>query len=435
MSKLDEVFKVLDLIEETSSRNDKKSLLKKYEDLPLLKDFLMYACNPRWIYGIGTKSIKQFNATPVHAVTGLHQKSLFSSKTKFTTIFDLCDSLKSHPYGSRSDVQSVNDFLQKQNELCYKWYKRLILKDLKMGCSVKTINQVYNNLIPVFEVQLAFPMEHRPGRLTKDDEFQIQRKYNGFRFIVYHLENGKTMFFTRNGVELFNFPEIEEEFKQVQSFPGGMVYDGELTDPSDKVNNVISLAMGNGVKTGVCYNVWDCLTVSEFEKGESFDNYFHRSDLVTTLLSENPHVYLNPVKELYRGKDEQMIHELYDYSQTKGWEGVMVKFNTPYLRKRTDNMLKVKGYETVDLQVVRVNEGKEDSKYKGKLGSVTVDYNGVNVNIGGGFSDYQRKQFWENPNLILDKVIEIRFFEQTSNKQQTHSLQHPRFICIREDKS
>lgn len=438
------VFKILRQIESNSSRNTKKAILLENKTNENLRNFLLYAYSPRWIYGIGPKSIKkQPKVKKATAPQGITQRTLFpipSVCTKSTisaySIFDICEELKKHPYGSNKDVQLVNDFLSECDEEAYFWYSKLLLHDLKMGCSAKTINEVYTDLIDIFEVELAYPIEDHANKLSKKGPFQIQRKHNGFRFITYHYEDGTLKFFTRNGVELFDFPDIESQFKYVPTFPGGMVYDGELTDVSDKVNSIISRAMKDGSKYDCNYNIWDCLTIDEFERGKSFDKRFHRYDLLATIL---PAIEITPnlllVEELYRGDDLDEIDIYYDYAKSLKWEGIMVKFDTEYVRDRTDNMLKVKGYKTEDLRVLRVEEGKEGTQNEGRLGAVVVDYNGVDVNVGGGFSKYQRALFWDNPNLIIDKVIEVRFFEPTSNKKGTHSLQHPRFKGIREDKS
>lgn len=442
-----DVFKVLEQISKNSSRNTKKDILLANIDNEDLKKFLLYTYNERWIFGIGKKSIKSYatlqklKEQKTAPQQGIQQRSLFgtpnvckTSTIKAYNIFDICEELKQHPYGSNKDAQLVNDFLGNCTEEEYFWYSKLLLKDLKIGCSAKTINEIYVDLIPVYEVMLAFPIENHANKLVKKGAFQLQRKYNGFRFITYHHDNGSLQFFTRNGVELFNFPDIEEQFKNVKTYPGGMVYDGEVCTPSDKVNDAISIAMSEGPKTGLTYNIWDCLTYDEFEREKSFDKLFHRYDLLVSIMGLGAGPNILVVQELYRGTDLDEIDKWYDYAKARKWEGIMVKFDAEYVRKRTDDMLKVKGYETEDLVVIRLNEGESGGKNEGKMGSATVLYNGVEVNVGGGWSDYERDYYWKNPNELIDKTLEVRFFEQTSNKEGTHSLQHPRKISIRYDK-
>ena len=129
--------------------------------------------------------------------------------------------------------------------------------------------------------------------------------------------------------------------------------------------------MRQGSKTNVVYNVFDITTIDEWEREESVDKLFTRYDLLKAIVPE----YLDFIKvvdELYRGDDLEEITKWFNYAKSQGWEGIMVKMNAPYVRKRTTNMLKVKEFDTLDLRVLRVNEGT--GKHEGRLGSVTVDF-------------------------------------------------------------
>lgn len=439
---MEEVFRILRELESTSSRNAKKDILKRNQDNELLKKFFLYAYDPRKIYGIGSKSIKRKDIVKAAAPSskGIIQKSLFTSRTScgYKDIFELLNELVKHPFGSNADVSAVNEFLSRQDDEAYYWYTRLILKDLKIGCTAATINEVYNNYIPSFEVMLAYPYQKHTDKIV--GEFQLQKKIDGFRLIVYHHPDGTLQFFTRNGLELFNFPEIEKDFKYVPKYPVTMVYDGECI-ANDTFNDTQKLIMKNGPKTGLVYNIFDVITFDEWEREESFDPLFTRYDLLNSIMNNtvrnaalNNELICNIqlVEELYRGSDIVEITKWFDYARSQGWEGIMVKMNTPYVRKRTTNMLKVKEFDTLDLRVLRVNEGT--GKYAGKLGSVTVDFEGTEVDVGSGFDDYARERFWKEPNLIVDKIIEVQYFERTTNRDGRVSLRFPIFIRVREDK-
>ena len=128
----------------------------------------------------------------------------------------------------------------------------------------------------------------------------------------------------------------------------------------------------------------------------------------------------------------EQVPKWFNYAKEQGWEGIMLKLNGPYVRKRTTDMLKVKEFDTMDLRVIRVNPGT--GKHEGRLGSVTVDFEGNEVDVGSGFDDSTREQFWNDPNLIIDKVIEVQYFEVTQNKDGKPSLRFPIYKCIRFDK-
>lgn len=420
-----EVFKILRQLESTSSRNAKKDILAQHQGNELLKKYFLYAYDDRRVYGIGTKSIRAQKLTASQEA-GLYQKSLFQKIT--TDIFELLDELVTHPFGSDEDVQAVNNFLSRVDVESFDWYKRLILKDLKIGCTASTINDVWNNYIPTFDVMLAHPYHKHADKIV--GAFQLQKKLDGFRLIVYKYPDGTARFFTRNGLELFDFPQIAEDLKTIFTQNGTVVFDGECI-ANDKFNDTQKLIMRKDPKIGLVYNIFDVVAVEEWE-GELSDLLFKRYDILQEVVPKNLE-FVKVVEELYRGTDIAQIAVWFNYAKANGWEGIMVKLNAPYARKRTTNMLKVKEFDTLDLRVIRLNEGT--GKNIGKLGSVTVNFvDGAEVDVGSGFEDYDRERFWQNPELILDKIIEVQYFEKTANERGIPSLRFPVFKRIRYDK-
>lgn len=419
------VFEVLRQIEATSSRNEKKKILNRNKDNELLKKFLYYALNNRMVFGIGSRSIQKCGSKKAPP-PGIQQNSLFGSTSNKKDIFEILDDLVKHPFGSNEDVKAVNDFLQNCDSEEYYWYTRLILKDLKIGCTVKTVNESMGNFIPYFEVMLAHPYNKHADKIK--GPFQLQRKIDGFRFITILYPDMTTRFFTRNGLELFEFPEIEREFHAFTVPPYPVVYDGELIC-KDTFNDTQKLIMKQGPKTNLVYHIFDKLSLDEFNLGQSnlslfdrFDSFFVPGDL--------PHIVKE--EELYRGDDISQVTKWFNYAKEQGWEGIMLKLDAPYVRKRTTNMLKIKEFDTLDLKVLRVKEGT--GKFTGTLGSVTVDFEGNEVDVGSGFDDSLRAEIWKDPNIILDKVIEVQYFEITQNKDGKPSLRFPIFKGIRYDK-
>lgn len=419
------VFEVLRQIEATSSRNEKKKILNRNKDNELLKKFLYYALNNRMVFGIGSRSIQKYGRKK-DPPPGIKQNSLFGSTSNKKDIFELLDDLVKHPFGSNEDVKAVNDFLQNCDSEEYYWYTRLILKDLKIGCTVKTVNESMGNFIPYFEVMLAHPYNKHADKIK--GPFQLQRKIDGFRFITILYPDMTTRFFTRNGLELFEFPEIEREFHAFTVPPYPVVYDGELIC-KDTFNDTQKLIMKQGPKTNLVYHIFDKLSLDEFNSGQSKLSLFDRYDSFFVPV-DLPHIVKE--EELYRGDDISQVTKWFNYAKEQGWEGIMLKLDAPYVRKRTTNMLKIKEFDTLDLKVLRVNEGT--GKFTGTLGSVTVDFEGNEVDVGSGFDDALRAEIWKDPNIILDKVIEVQYFEITQNKDGKPSLRFPVFKRIRCDK-
>lgn len=117
-----------------------------------------------------------------------------------------------------------------------------------------------------------------------------------------------------------------------------------------------------------------------------------------------------------------------------GGEGVILRNpGSPYMGgKRNEHLIKIKQEMTVDLKVIAVYPGEPGGKYSGCLGGVTCQYaNGKVLDVGGGFSDEQRVTFWNDPSLIIGKVIEVKAMKESAKGV----LREPRCKCIRYDKT
>ena len=191
----------------------------------------------------------------------------------------------------------------------------------------------------------------------------------------------------------------------------------------------------DGEKTGVTFNVFDLVKSDEFLQGESKKTYQERRvDMDRTFNKEN-YDNLKLVEALYTGEDPEKINDILQEQLANGEEGIMINLDTPYKTKRHAGLLKVKEFYTDDLLVTGVYEGEKGSKYEGMLGGVYVDYKGNKVKFGSGFSDKEREVFFNDTDLIIGKVIEVQYFEETENqKDDGVNLRFPTYKKIRNDK-
>ena len=58
------------------------------------------------------------------------------------------------------------------------------------------------------------------------------------------------------------------------------------------------------------------------------------------------------------------------------------------------------------------------------------------VRVGSGFKDFERDLYWKNQSMILNKVVEVGYFEITENQSDDSlSLRFPTWLGrIRQDK-
>ena len=112
--------------------------------------------------------------------------------------------------------------------------------------------------------------------------------------------------------------------------------------------------------------------------------------------------------------------------------------NAPYDCKRTSNILKVKKFNEADVRVLDLLEGT--GKNKGRLGSITIqfEYEGKlwTCDCGSGFNDDELDLYWEHKELLLGKIVTIKYFEVTKDsKTGKYGLRFPTWTHrIRDDK-
>ena len=88
----------------------------------------------------------------------------------------------------------------------------------------------------------------------------------------------------------------------------------------------------------------------------------------------------------------------------------------------------------ITLECIGLEEGT--GKNKNMLGALVVegedDGKFFHLNVGGGFTDENRKEFWENKKKVLGQLVEIRADAVTQSQDEEYfSLRFPRFKTFR----
>jgi DNA ligase-1 len=311
---------------------------------------------------------------------------------------------------------------------------------LSIGCEAKTINSVIPGLIPTFEVQLAQKYFEKPERV-EGKTFAITTKIDGGRIIAIK-ENGSVSFFTRAGQKYEGLVDLEKELSEL--FPDNIVLDGEITILNNKgipskeaYKRAMKITRADGEKHGLKMLVFDAMSVSDWKAQQSSLTYIQRRQMLDcmTAFYNNDTTYFELLPILYMGSDTSKVLELLEEAIASNEEGVMINIcDAPYEFGRTWNLMKVKKMNTLDLQVVDYEEGS--GRLAGTLGAIHVRYkNGNIVKVGSGFSDDLRKQIWNHDVMIVGKIVEIQYFEETTNADGGISLRFPVFKDFRPDKT
>jgi DNA ligase-1 len=324
------------------------------------------------------------------------------------------------------------------------WYRRILIKDLRCGVSEKTINKVvekkYGNYsIPVFGCQLAHDSANHESKVTGKKYIEV--KLDGVRVISIVYPDGRVDMFSRNGKELLNFPHVTEQISAVVKKtppPYAVVLDGEIMSSSFQ-DLMTQVHRKSDVKANdAVLNLFDMCPLVDFENGSWDKSQTARSQMVQAWVEQNhtdlPNVtcLANELVDLDTDAGQTRYKEINAQAVAGGYEGIMIKDpEAGYECKRSVAWLKLKPFIEVSLTVVTTEEGT--GKNVGKMGALVCegvdDGKAIRVNVGSGFSDQQRDEFWSC--RVDGQVVEVRADAVTQNQDGTYSLRFPRFKGFR----
>lgn len=397
----------------------KQSFIKQHIDNSYFKNFLYYTLNPLITYNLSEKTLRQ-------KPDGKNKESCFSD------IFDCCEQLSRLRGIDNFTVQNVLSLLQRYPDRERELYIKLLSKTLRLGLTAKTVNKIVPNLIPEWEVQQAYPIDKYP--LSDGEHFWLTQKLNGVRATYY---NGQLI--ARSGLPYSGVEHITSALAWADAL--GVVLDGELTLKNKKNlsdNEAFRAATGilnteSANKIQICYTIFDAVPYHDFESSNPVTKYSVRRALLSEFKTDKPE-YVSVLPVLYEGTDQSKIPELLDQMVREDKEGLVVNTDVPYRRTRHRGILKVKRFYTMDLPIVRCEEGS--GRLANTLGAFVLSYKGNEVKVGSGFTDEQREDFWNHRDGLTGILCEVKYKEVSYDKGTgLESLQFPIFVGLRTDKS
>jgi DNA ligase-1 len=295
--------------------------------------------------------------------------------------------------------------------------------------------------IPVFGCQLAHDSANHLSKVSGKKLIEV--KLDGVRVLTIVRRDGRVDMFSRNGKELANFPHIVEQLSAVVKKHGtdkniDVVLDGEIMSSSFQ-DLMKQVHRKDNVKAGdAILNLFDVIPLVDFEKGVWDKDQSARSDMVyywhKTYKDMLPNVSVvgHELVDLDTAEGQKRYKEINAKAIAGGYEGIMLKDPLAgYECKRSVAWLKLKPFIEVSLTVVTTEEGT--GKNVGKMGALVCegvdDGKTIRVNVGSGFTDEQRDEFWSC--RVDGQIVEVRADAVTQNQDGTYSLRFPRFKSFR----
>lgn len=373
-------------MELTTSTSAKKIILAEH---PETKLFWKLCYNSFWIYHVRDVPLIQGNVAG--SVDNLN-----------TCVKKLLRQLHKREISGNEARHRVRYVMEKCDLDTRELLVRILNRDARCGINVKLINSVWPGLVPTHDVMLAQKIDWKKVRYPCICHIKI----DGVRALA-----SQEAILTRAGKQLVGLEKLQEQI------PKKLTLDGELIIPG----------LGFQEGCGKIRNYDECpeAVLCTFDIPDSKENFTDRLEQIKQLSIWYPNI-----QEVgwSIAENEQEVRDKFQAAIRLGYEGLVVKpMNYTYERKRSKHWMKVKAMDSYDLRVIGKYEG--EGKYVGMLGGIIVDFKGVKVRVGTGFSDYERGKYWEED--IKGNIAEVECHEITRDG----SMRHPRFKGFRWDKN
>jgi len=213
--------------------------------------------------------------------------------------------------------------------------------------------------------------------------------------------------------------------------------DGELIMGGGNFQSTTSMVMSADKTIGneKAYFYW-----FDYVPDDNKKPYLERINDMKKFVEDHPEILTaSPVKIVPLVPTEiKTIEELLQYESEvldQGFEGVMLRSaNGPYKFGRSTlkegSLVKMKKFDDDEAVIIGFNElqkntnektkdefgyAKRSSHKNGKieqdtLGSIDVNWNGIHFSIGSGFTAEQRKEFWNDRDNLVGKIVKFKYF-------------------------
>ena len=428
LKEVKEIFDKLAKLKGISSTNSKKTFIKANKDDKLFLDTLEFLLNDDKITNISKKKIeKKVNVAP--------DRHIYDLNTLFTYLVQECT-------GKDSNIASVQWFINEHEEFKDE-LKELVTKSIRLGVKAKLVNDALGYaLVHEFNIMLAESYSKEKDKIKDGTEFILTTKLDGSRIIAIR-EHNRITFKTRQNKLYEQLVDLEKEFENLPCgvYDGELLATGEFENSAEQYKETMKRSRKKGIKHGlkmVCYDYIE--NIDDFYNGLDKTKCINRKNKLKEILSSNNEFveYLDP---LYIGTNKDKISEFSKNAVDNGDEGIMLSIaDSPYECKRSKKLLKVKEFITVDCLVVDIFKG--EGKYDKTLGGLVCEfmYKGkrCRTEVGSGFSDKERDTIYNNPKLVMNKIITIKAFEISQNSSTgEYSCRFPVWLgmdYIRDDK-
>ena len=426
------IFRTFLQIQNTAGTNAKKEILKNNMS-PTLRLIFEDTYGPQKYY------IKMFVPDGEYGDLSIDN----DYGTFHCTLVDLVTRKVTGDAAHRHLQKTVALYDYESQEILYK----IIDRNLKIGVSLDNFLDVIGEKETKFEVALAENLNKVKGVNPIDGTYFISRKLDGVRCICYinkRPDHVAIQFVSRQGK---TFTTLDNLAAHVSYFmrcvpDGNWVLDGEICVMDENGNEnfhglMKEVTRKNHTIENPRYNVFDILTLDEFEGKVTSRPFSERNDMLRRL--QDPNYTEVSVLDQERVTSQDVLDRWVATAKENGWEGCMLRKDAPYKRGRSKDLLKIKGMQDAEYVVVGVETGKATYNEGGHkefdvASALYIKHKDNIVKVGSGLSKEQRLRWFDHPEEIIGKTITVQYFEETQDsKTKEYSLRFPVLKCVYED--
>jgi DNA ligase-1 len=248
-------------------------------------------------------------------------------------------------YTEGKNIGKINETTpseQAEKEAVAKWEKKEEKEYFEYESEVDSYDK--------FKPMLAHDYTKRP-----QDFGYSQPKLDGIRCIA-----TKDGLFTRAGKEIATCGHIEHDLIEFFKEEPDIILDGELYNHElkadfNKITSLVRKVKPTPEEALEChekvqYHIYDCYDKNNTDQNFDFRCFFIDED-------QPDEASLRFVETTWCGSQEELDKKYSEYTEA-GYEGQMVRNDTPYENKRSKNLLKRKEFITEEFNVVEVLEGQ-----------------------------------------------------------------------------
>lgn len=388
------LYKIIKELQEASGSNAKTAILEANKDNELLKAYLKAVYDPSISY---------------------YQTKVSTYKDNMGYAFNegsisaLINTLGNRELTGGQAKSWLDNLMRASNTEAQALIELLIKRSVGAGVGDTMILNVFPDLWFSVPYQRCSLLDDKiKDKLDKLDSFIVQRKEDGsFAYLV--KEAGKAAeLITRAGSR---YPTDFASALAV-GLPDNYVIIGELL--VEENGEELDRKTGNGILNSILkggdfeddlkfkLSAWDCITPTELKLGKSATPYKQRMSNLEWVWKD--------IVPTYNVKSLEEAYAIYSKFTADGKEGAVLKTNNFLWANGTSkDCIKLKIEFECDLKVIGMTEGT--GKAAGMMGSLTVASSDrvIVSDLGTGFSDEQRKAWWEmySPETIKDYDIYV----------------------------